>query len=341
MPVNPNILTNLSHNTRSETKSPRTDTMKKLILNKFFLAYLIVYLVSTILLFTIENFDAGELIFILLIVGIIFTSIAYTLSRNSSPLISDPPIQFREWYTLSVLVLFMAISITGYKDFLNWILPEQILNQSSSMSIISTITKLIIFVFIPLIVYFLKYGFNLKDWGIIQPLKKVMNRKSILIFLIMSSILLLFQYFFGNGARPIREGLITSRQLLLGLPLYYIILIVQVGIIEEFFFRTFLQSRLSILLNSQTGGIVISALIFGLAHAPGIYLREGGVLANLGEEPSLLLSIGYSISVLSVAGLFLAIIRDRTKNFWLIVCIHAMVDLLPGLNGFLETWNIK
>jgi len=40
-------------------------------------------------------------------------------------------------------------------------------------------------------------------------------------------------------------------------------------------------------------------------------------------------------------GLFHAIIWVKTKNFWLIVSIHAFVDLLPGLNGFIETWGIN
>ena len=315
--------------------------MKNLIFNRYIVVYLLIHLTSSILLITVENFDASELIFILLIVGIIFTSFGYFLSRSSRPLISDPEIQPGELYTIIGLILYLVISITWYKDFLNWILPDQTLNNPRSMSLITASAKLFLFVAVPLMVYFKLYAFSLKDWGIALPIREIINRKSVLIFLIMSSILLLFQYYIGNGARPIREGLITPLQLIFGLPLYYLILVIRVGIVEEFFFRTFLQTRLTVLLNSRGGGIVLSALIFGLAHAPGIYLREGGVLANLGKEPSLLLSIGYSISVLSVAGFFLAVIWDKTKNFWLIVGIHAMVDLLPGLHGFLETWNIK
>jgi membrane protease YdiL (CAAX protease family) len=315
--------------------------MNKLILNKYFEVYLLVYLIASFLIIFFEKYPVNELIFIFLIVCVIFSSIAYFLSRSSQPLISEPAIQEGEYKVITGLILYLIICITWYKDFLNWILPEDVLSNPGSMSLIVILTKLIIFVFIPLIAYFRMYGFTLRDWGIILPLKEIINRKSIFIFLVMSIILLSFQYFFGNGARPVREGLITTSQLLFGLPLYYLVLVISVGIVEEFFFRTFLQSRLTVLLNSRTGGIVISALIFGLAHAPGIYLREGGALANLSKEPSLLLAIGYSISVLSVAGFFLAIIWDKTKNFWLIVCIHAMVDLLPGLNGFLETWNIK
>ncbi len=86
--------------------------------------------------------------------------------------------------------------------------------------------------------------------------------------------------------------------------------------VEEFFFRALVQSRL-----------ILSGLVFGLAHAPGFYLRGGGNLDNLGLHPSLFLSIGYSILVLSVSGFFLAIIWSKTKNLWLVMVIHAFGDL--------------
>ena len=134
--------------------------------------------------------------------------------------------------------------------------------------------------------------------------------------------------------------MLSSQQLLVGIPLCFIWLIITVGIVEEYFFRSFLQSRLTVMLNSNIGGIIISTLVFGLAHAPGIYLRGGGELTNLGNEPNLILTICYSILILSVAGWFLAIIWARTKNFWLVVGIHAAVDLLPNLKGFIDNWGI-
>jgi membrane protease YdiL (CAAX protease family) len=194
---------------------------------------------------------------------------------------------------------------------------------------------------IPILFYKLLYNFKLKDWGIYATLKSCLSKRSLFIFVVMASVLFILQLFMGNGAKPVREGLLTSRQFLIGIPLFYLWLVIEVGIVEEFFFRAFLQSRLTALLDSQTGGIVISALLFGLAHAPGIYLRGGGEPANLGTEPGLILSVGYSITVLSIAGIFLSVIWAKTRNFWLIVSIHAFVDLLPGLAGFVETWGIK
>jgi membrane protease YdiL (CAAX protease family) len=78
-----------------------------------------------------------------------------------------------------------------------------------------------------------------------------------------------------------------------------------------------------------------------LAHAPGLYLRGGGALDNLGQHPSLFMSIGYSILMMSVAGFFLAIIWSKTKNLWIVMTIHAFGDLLPNLPDFIKIWGIN
>lgn len=315
--------------------------MKKLIPDKYIIIYLIIYSISVTLMIFMVHYPAGELISIFILLGPILTSMAYFISRTSSPLFSDRNGQAKESMVILALIIYIMIVITWRKDITSLFFQDRILENERLESFITLIFKLLAFVVIPLILYFVLYRFTLKDWGINLPIKAYFTRKSITIFFIMTFMLFLVQFYMGNGAKPIREGLLAQKQLLFGLPLFYIWLIFEVGIVEEFFFRNLLQSRISVILNSQTGGIVISALVFGLAHAPGIFLREGGVLANLGEEPSLWLSIGYSISVLSIAGLFLAVIWAKTRNFWLIVGIHAFVDTLPGLKDFIELWGIR
>lgn len=289
----------------------------------------------------VEDYPTGELLSVFILLGPILTSIAYFVSRTSSPLFTDRKTQLKEVYLIIALIIYFMIAITFHSAFLNLLFGDRFSRNDRLENLIILFFKLLTFVIAPLIIYYLLYRFILKDWGIILPLRTIFNRKSIGIFLIMALLLFLVQFYMGNGAKPIREGILTNKQLMIGLPVFYLWLILEVGIVEEFFFRALLQSRISVLLNSETGGIVLSALIFGLAHAPGIYLREGGVLANLSNKPSLWLSIGYSICVLSIAGLFLAIIWAKTRNFWLIVMIHAFVDLLPGLKDFVETWGIR
>jgi membrane protease YdiL (CAAX protease family) len=101
-----------------------------------------------------------------------------------------------------------------------------------------------------------------------------------------------------------------------------------------------LQSRLSAVLRSQLGGIVLMALLFGLAHAPGLYLRSGITHEGLGAHPSFLMAAGYSIVVISVAGFFLGVLWARTRNFALVVVIHAAGDLLPNLLPTLHSLRV-
>ncbi|GEM_PF-5583970 len=77
-----------------------------------------------------------------------------------------------------------------------------------------------------------------------------------------------------------------------------------VGLVEEFFFRTILQTRLSAYFKSEVAGVVLMAIIFGLAHAPGLIFRGAGEVERLGTSPSVLDSIAYTLVIMSTAGLF-------------------------------------
>jgi membrane protease YdiL (CAAX protease family) len=124
-----------------------------------------------------------------------------------------------------------------------------------------------------------------------------------------------------------------------GLPLCFLWLFFEAGLIEEFFYRSILQSRLSVLLRSPTGGIVVSALIFGLSHAPGLYLR-GAESEGIDEQLPLLFWSAYTIAFMSIAGIFLGIVWQRTRNLWVVMALHTMIDLLPNLGNFLKTWGL-
>jgi membrane protease YdiL (CAAX protease family) len=49
------------------------------------------------------------------------------------------------------------------------------------------------------------------------------------------------------------------------------------------------------------------------------------------QHPSLLMAVGYSIVVTSVAGFFLGALWARTRNFAVVVVVHAAADLLPNV----------
>jgi len=116
----------------------------------------------------------------------------------------------------------------------------------------------------------------------------------------------------------------------------YVWLVLDVGVVEEVCFRGFLQTRLAAWAGSQLAGLVAMALLFGLAHAPGFYLRPALSGEHVGTHPSLLLAVGYSVVYTSAAGLLYGVLWLRTRNLWVVVLVHAAQDWLPAVASALR-----
>lgn len=314
--------------------------MKNLLKNPFFIGYSILYIIVLLMMKFVENYPISEAIAVVLIIGVFFSFVAHITSRTAKKLSDSKPVQRNEILVLVSLIVYITVVLSFGIDQIKASFSQLFLENSVAKEIITITYKLVLFFIVPFFVYKYIYKFNISDFGLRVKIKDFFTRKNLTIMFAMATTLLLFQFFLGNGAKPIREGVFTIKQLSIGLPLFYIWLLFEVGLVEEFFFRAVLQSRLAMVTRSELGGIFISALLFGLAHAPGFYLRGSGILDNLSTSPSLFLSIGYSIVVLSVAGFFLALIWSRTRNLWLVMAIHAFVDLLPGFSEFINNWSI-
>jgi membrane protease YdiL (CAAX protease family) len=153
-------------------------------------------------------------------------------------------------------------------------------------------------------------------------------------------LLLVFQSVAGRGLRDIAAAKVSGDTLLYGMPFVFVWLALEVGVVEEFFFRVLLQSRLSAKLRSELGGIVLMALLFGLVHAPGLYLRTSVTQEGLSGHPSIWMAIGYSIVITSVAGFFLGVLWARTRNFLVLILVHAAADLLPNTLPTLRAFHL-
>jgi len=118
-------------------------------------------------------------------------------------------------------------------------------------------------------------------------------------------------------------------------PAAFLWMAVEAGFTEEFLFRAVLQTRLSAFLKSEAGAIVIGALLFALAHAPGIYLRPD----TAGDQiQGLTQVIAFTIGVLSPIAVLFGLIWARTRSLGLLVVLHASVDFLPNLSEFMHVW---
>lgn len=280
--------------------------------------------------------ETEEVIPLIVIFGFIFTSLAWLITRNYSLPESYKSVREKEGYVITGLVVYITIFI---------ILGNSVMFLSdipgNAGEAVTLFRKVLVFVIVPFLIYKILYGFSLKDFGLSAKWNNADILKSLLIFLLFSTLLIILNYFAGTGAKPLRDGTFASIQIIKAIPLLAFWLFIEVGLVEEFFFRGFLQSRLSAILKSGIGAILISALIFGLVHAPGMYLREAGINDGLGSNPTLLNSIVYCIAIQSIPGLFLGILWERTRNLWLFMGIHAMFDLMPGLPEFINIWGIS
>ena len=304
---------------------------------RYIFSGLCIYVLAIITLHFKFGLPVTDFIPAILVLGLGFSALSWWMTRDleNVPLRNSFP---AEPWVLAGLVLLIAFYITYGGNLINQLLPAAWVSDPRSATIIIFLRKLIVFVLIPFFIY-KAAGFTLEDTGLKNPGLKLLSRRSVLIFIIFSVAALLFQYFLSGGTGQLRQGGFTVSQLIKGLPLCFLYLLFDAGLIEEFFFRGLLQSRLTKLLKSPAGGIVAGALIFGIVHSPGLYLRGAGT-EGIEERLPYLFFCCYTIAYMSIAGLFLGILYHKTKNLWLVIAIHAMVDLLPNIDDFIHTWHL-
>ena len=315
-------------------------TLRNIFGNIWVLLGLAVFGVSLAILWRHPNFGREEAIGGLIIFGIIFPLLAWVTTLRARPL--ELP-ERRSPGELSVLFTCLAL-VTLY---LIWgaalseaLVPASWLASPRAKSLLVLARKLIVFVAIPFLLYRIIFGYRWRDFGVQWAGLRALAGNHLLVVLVLSAVILLFQYFAGTGAAPIRRGEFSAGQLAVGLPLCFAWLFLEVGLVEEFFFRAVVQERLAAWFRSQVSAVALMSLFFGLAHAPGFILRGAGLHEAIGTTPSPLDSIAYAIVVLSISGIFFGIVWARTRNLFAVMFIHAAADLLPNFKEFVQAWGI-
>ena len=301
----------------------------------YFLTGLAVYLSAVLYLHFFFGQAFTDFLAVFLIPGVVFSLIAWLLLKGRQMMLPRSAIRNEAWILIALLA-WIILYITWGGTIINQVVPDSWIANEKINSFIIIVRKLLVFVAVPWLVY-RSLGFTSGDFGVKNSQVKLFSRKGLFVFMILGTAAVLFQFFLSNGGKPVRNGEFSFQQLALGLPLCFLWLFIEAGLVEEFFYRVILQSRMTILLKSSAGGIVITALIFGLSHAPGLYLR-GAESEGVDEQLPFLFWSAYTIAYMSVAGVFLGIIWQRTRNLWLVMAIHAMLDLLPNVGDFIKTW---
>jgi uncharacterized protein len=297
-----------------------------MLLNGWLWLYLAIYASFLLALARSEKLEFEEPLFVLIVLGGLFSGLAVLVTRKYSLLavtVKKPAIELTA--IVGWLVLLAAYLVNG-PDTVRRLVP----NDPWQFFAVG-LAKVVLFVILPALLFHFAFGYKFSD---IAPMSFRWRDLHPAIWL--SIAMVLFQCVFGRGLRDLREAHVSLTVAVPAALVAFLWLVLEVGVVEEFFFRCLLQERLARVLNSRMGGIVIASLLFGLAHAPGLYFRTATTGESVGAHPTALHAIGYSIVITSVAGLFMGTIWARTRNFAILIVVHAVTDLVPGLLPFIR-----
>jgi len=275
----------------------------------------------------------GETLGVLLIFGIGLPVVALLCClRAPMPAAPAPPLRHEAWLVLGLLVavsLFLAVK----GRILGVLLPAA--PDPRWHDVANTLLKLAAFVAVPAMVLRVAH----RGWP--TPGAATAGRGRLwLCFAVLAVIATGVQFVIGTGAKQLLTPEIQARHWVVGTLLCFVWMSVEAGITEEFFFRRLLQSRLAALTGSQASAACLGALAFGLAHAPGFFLRGAGADEGLGAHPGPLLAAAYSVTMQGVVGLVFGVLWARTRSFTLVVALHGVIDAAANTTEFMNTWGL-
>lgn len=311
------------------------------LVNPGVIAFATLYAASLAILLHRNAGGAGDYLVELVIIGVLFPLLAWAVTPRVARVASSSSSLNGTSELLVVLGLVLAVSlflISG-PQWVDSLLPATWNDSPRVHFLVNIARKLLVFVAVPWLVMRVAFGYRWKDYGATRETLRALRGRAGIALLVVGGAFILFQYFAGGGAAPVRQGRFSAQELLLALPVCFASLAVEAGLVEEFFFRALLQTRLAEFFKSEVTGVALMSLIFGLAHAPGFIFRHGGEIEGLGPNPTALTALAYSIVVLAPAGIVFGVIWARTRNLFLLIGVHAAADLLPNVPAFISLWR--
>ena len=284
-------------------------------------AYLAVYAALLAAMHVFEGFDPVEPLFVLCVYGVAFTALAWWSTRGVD--VRDVPVRRPGAEAALVLLyfVFLTVFITFGFDAVRGGSQDEDLQRAAVIG-----AKLVSFVLLPFLLMRSLFGYGLRDFVDLRSGLGGHWRP----FVVVGIALVAFQLVVGRAGRELPALGAGAGELSVAAVLALVLATVEAGIVEEYFFRVLMLERLARLLRSGAGALVITSLLFGLAHAPGLYLRPELTGEGLGEA-NLLLAVGYSVVILSVAGFLFGTLWLRTRNFLLVALLHGLNDCVPAI----------
>ena len=288
---------------------------------------------ASLAVLTADGRPLEEAVGALVILGVFLPLLALaTCWRLPAP---TPPQPWRsdDAATMGLLVGWIVAFLLLKGPLLEALLPAN--GESAVRDTLNTVLKLGAFVVVPAVVL-RERGYEW--WQAGRPTAPGM--RLVLCFALLALAGLAIQYLIGSQFRRLLGPDFEGRSILLGSVLAFAWMSIEAGLVEEFFFRWYLQSRLAAWSGSQVSAVFLSSLVFGLAHAPGIWLRGAGAVEGLGASPSLLTTVAFVVVTQGVAGLMFGTLWARTRSFVLVVLLHGFIDAPSNAASFMDAWGL-
>ena len=259
--------------------------------------------------------------------GVLLSGLAWALTRNAHP--PTVPVQ-RPALEIGAVLAFLAVYAVGFLGFgmtaLRGVFPP---GREQELLVLGA--KLVVHVALPTLLLAVLgarlsplFAARVRQPGFWPPLA-VLGVVLIGLLAVVSPSL--------KQIGALHPSLVT---LAWAAPASFIWIAIEAGLCEEFLYRAVLQTRLAAALRSEIGAVVIGALVFALAHAPGLFLRGNAETDGWSTDPVQV--IAFTMATLSPLALLFGTLWTRTRSLLLVVLLHAAVDFLPNLPEFLKTW---
>jgi membrane protease YdiL (CAAX protease family) len=284
----------------------------------------VAYAAALAVLLRAPDADPVEPLFLLASLGLAFPALAWALTRRPRPVtpsLSPPP--SRLGGPLLYLAMFSVLVLGWGFGAIAAQWPGE-----PAQSIAKTLVKLATMVALPALL-FLRDDRRRPRFG---------RARLWMIFAAMAVALLAFQAMFGRGLITLRELAPDAATLAWAIPLCWLWQVLEAGLCEEVLFRRVVQQRLADATGSTTAAVLWASLLFGLAHAPGLYLRGAHLMEGVATATPLW-AVAYSIAIIAPAGVVFGVLWARTRSLWLVVLLHGTMDLLPQLAPFIRGWH--
>ncbi len=271
--------------------------------------------------------DSTDSLIIGVLFGLLLPPLVWALTRKAEP--APIPVA-RPGLELSAVLVWLAIYAVVGLGWLFTVVKQTFDPGSQTYEVVMLAVKLAIHIVIPILVLKLVGG------RILPLLAPRLGAKGVLpLLIILITVFTALMMVVSPSLKEISGLDVAPTVFLWAAPAAFGWMALEAGFTEEFLFRAVLQTRLAAFIKSEAGAIVIGALLFALAHVPGLYLRPDTAGDAISGLPQI---IAYCVGTLSPIAVLFGFIWARTRSLGLLIVLHAAVDFLPNLSDFVRTW---